>query len=265
MSRSTKPKWPAFRPCAICTTWCRGALMPQSRPQTLLDLLEQRNALMPRQAAFFWEDHPFSFEELWDAAGRFGAFLLGLGVNAGDRVLVRIPNGPDFFQAFYGTLRAGAVAVPVFPASGPERVAALARLCGAAIVVVQGGRGEEVPGLSAVTVAESANCPPHAPFPAIAPDAVAFLQYTSGSTGSPKGVMLSHRGLLTNIEQLIEGMALTSSDCFVSWLPVFHDMGLILMTMVPFYLGAKMVLLPTSLANARPWLVAIARHGGTVT
>jgi acyl-CoA synthetase (AMP-forming)/AMP-acid ligase II len=77
--------------------------------------------------------------------------------------------------------------------------------------------------------------------------------------------MLSHRGLLTNIGQLIDGMTLSPADCFVSWLPVFHDMGLIFMTMVPFYLGAKLVLLPTALANARPWLSAIARHRGTVT
>ena len=153
----------------------------------------------------------------------------------------------------------------MFPGSGPERLAALARLCGATIVVVPGAGAEGITGLRAVSVADSAHCSPHASFPAVAPDDVAFLQYTSGTTGSPKGVMLSHEGLLTNIEQLIEGMALTSSDCFVSWLPVFHDMGLILMTMVPFYLGAKLVLLPTALANPRPWLAAIARHRGTVT
>ena len=239
--------------------------MPLSRPRTLLDLLEQRGADTPQQAAFFWDDEPFSFESIWRGASRFAAFLLELGVARGDRILIRLPNGPDFFLAFYGAQRAGAIAVPVFPASGAERLGDLARLCGASILVGPEAGGGEIPGLRAVCVADSEHCAPQGAFPAVAPDDVAFLQYTSGSTGSPKGVMLSHEGLLTNIGQLIEGMGLTASDCFVSWLPVFHDMGLILMTMCPFFLGAKLVLLPTALANPRPWLVAIARHRGTVT
>lgn len=239
--------------------------MPQAAPRTLLELLEERTARAPQQAAFFWEDQPFSFETLWTGAARFASLLLEFGVARGDRVLIRLPNGPDFFQAFYGTQRAGAIAVPVFPASGPERLADLASRCGAAIVVGAGDGGPAIPGQRSVSVAESAGVSPRDDFPPVAPADVAFLQYTSGTTGSPKGVMLTHEGLLTNIAQLIEGMALTSSDCFVSWLPVFHDMGLILMTMVPFYLGSKLVLLPTSLANPRPWLAAIARYRGTVT
>ncbi len=239
--------------------------MSQDRPQTLVELLERRAALTPQRAAFLWDEQPLSFDALWKGVNRFAALLCDLGVARGDRVLIRLANGPDFFHAFYGVLRAGAIAVPLFPASGPERTAALARMCGATILVVPGRGGADPSGLRAVSVADSANCPPGASFPAAAPDDIAFLQYTSGSTGMPKGVMLSHGGLVTNIGQLIDGMAITESDCFVSWLPVYHDMGLILMTMVPFSLGAKLVLLPTSLANPRPWLTAIARHRGTLT
>jgi len=239
--------------------------MLQSRPRTLVDLLEQRCALAPQQPAFIWDDQPFSYEALWGGVSRFAVLLRDLGVARGDRVLIRLANGPDFFQAFYGALRAGAIAVPLFPASGPERVAALSRMCGARIVVVPGAGGGEVSELRAVSVADSANCETHGTFPAVSAEDIAFLQYTSGSTGTPKGVMLSHQGLLTNLGQLIAGMAITASDCFVSWLPVYHDMGLILMTMVPFALGAKLVLLPTTLANPRPWLVAIQRYGGTLT
>jgi acyl-CoA synthetase (AMP-forming)/AMP-acid ligase II len=239
--------------------------MPPPPPRTLLDLLDERHARTPQQAAFFWNDQPFSFEWLRQGADRFAACLLDLGIGRGDRVLIRLANGPDFFLAFYGTLRAGAIAVPLFPASGTARVAALARLCGAGVLVTAETDAEAIPGLRAVRVADSEGCLPRGGCPAVGPDEIAFLQYTSGSTGTPKGVMLTHRTLLTNIGQLVEGMALTASDCFVSWLPVYHDMGLIFMTMCPFFLGAKLVLLPTALANPRPWLVAIARHRGTVT
>jgi len=238
--------------------------MPPIRPRTLVELLDQRHALTPDRAAFFWDDQPVSYETVWRNARRFAGRLLELGVARGDRVVVRLPNGPDFFTAFYGAMAAGAIAVPVFPASGAERLAALARLCGATIVVSPGDGGDPS-GLPTLAVADGLRGSAPASLPAVEPEDVAFLQYTSGSTGSPKGVMLTHAGLVTNIGQLVAGMGLTSSDRFVSWLPVFHDMGLILMTMVPFFLGATLVLLPTTVANARPWLVAIARHRGTVT
>src|SRR5258708_39116637 len=100
------------------------------RPRTLLDLLDERHALTPQQAAFYWGDQPFSFEMLWRGANRFAALLLELGVARGDRVLIRLGNGPEFFAAFYGVPRAGAIAVPPVPATVPERIPALARFCG---------------------------------------------------------------------------------------------------------------------------------------
>ena len=239
--------------------------MLQPPAQTLLELLKERAGLAPRQAAFFWDDQPFSFEWLWRGVNRFASELQWRGVGGGARVLICLPNGPDFFLAFYGTQRAGAIPVPLFPASGQARIAAIAELCGAEFLVVPTSAPEDFAGLRTVSVPGSEDSPPHGSFPDVGPDDIAFLQYTSGSTGTPKGVMLSHRGLLTNAEQMIAGMELSAADCFVSWLPVYHDMGLILMTMVPFFLGAKLVLLPAAAANARPWLGAIARHRGTIT
>jgi acyl-CoA synthetase (AMP-forming)/AMP-acid ligase II len=243
--------------------------MQETEIRTLLDLLDRRASSTPHQAAFFWDDEPYSFEWLRRGVNRFAAELQRLGVVAGDRVLICLPNGPDFFLAFYGAQRAGAIAVPVFPASGPARITAIAQLCGGGILVAprkENDIGRESPsGLRTVCVDSAGECPENASFPPVKADDIAFLQYTSGSTGAPKGVMLSHGGLLSNIVQLIAGMDLSASDCFVSWLPVYHDMGLILMTMAPFFLGAKLVLLPTSLANARPWFDAISRHRGTVT
>jgi acyl-CoA synthetase (AMP-forming)/AMP-acid ligase II len=94
---------------------------------------------------------------------------------------------------------------------------------------------------------------------------VAFLQYTSGSTGSSKGVQLSHRNLVANLRQMIAGSQMTDADVIVSWLPVYHDLGLILMTMAPFYLAAKLVLMQTTLTSMGHWLDTIAAHGGTYT
>lgn len=234
-------------------------------PRTLIDLLEQQARCAPEQAAFYWDEQPVSFAALWRGVNQFAVRLGELGLARGDRVLIALANGPEFFYAFYGTIRAGGISVPAFPSSGATRLAALASLCGATILVVPDVGGGIVAGVQAVAVADSAACATDGVFPNLDPADVAFLQYTSGSTGSPKGVMLTHQGLLTNIRQLIDGMAISKDDCFVSWLPVYHDMGLILMTMVPFFLGATLVLLPTSLANARTWLMAIARHRGTLT
>jgi fatty-acyl-CoA synthase len=249
--------------------------MAISNAVTLTEMLQIRAKETPELPAFHWEEEPCSFGDLWASANRFAAGLARQGVVRGDRVVVTLPNGPEFFFAFYGTQLAGGIPVPLFPGSGAARILAMAKRCGAGVIVVpspvlDSRRRElsEVGGssdLPVISFSDAPECSSSMEFPAIDPGDVAFIQYTSGSTGIPKGVMLTHRCLLTNIHQLIAGMQITSLDRFVSWLPVYHDMGLILKTMVPFYLGCELFLLPTNLTNVRAWLESIQRHRGTLT
>jgi acyl-CoA synthetase (AMP-forming)/AMP-acid ligase II len=243
--------------------------------ETLIDMLEYRAGETPDKTAFIFAQRPCTFRQMWEAVNRFATLLLEIGIDRGDRAIVVVPNSHEFFYAFYGIQRVGAIAVPVFPGLGSPHILSMARLCKARAVVVASTLPQtEVDGLRAlggnegpviITVAESAAHPVAAEFPRVHPNDVAFIQYTSGSTGDPKGVQLSHQNLLTNAQQMIAGMEITPDDVFVSWLPVHHDMGLILMTIVPFFLAAELVLLPTSLSDISAWLDGIQQYKGTFT
>lgn len=247
-----------------------------AEPATLVEMLERRARDEPGRSAFSFGGRDHAYSEVWEASGRFAAGLARRGVGAGDRVVLVLPNGLDFFAAFYGTQRAGAIPVPLYPGSGTGRVADLAAASGASLAVLPGDAAAEMleevgtrlaerAGAGVATVEEIAAAGAPGPSPEVRPGDTALLQYTSGSTGAPKGVVLSHDNLLTNVRQMIVGMEITPDDVFVSWLPVCHDMGLILMTLVPFYLGARLALLPTALTDVRVWLSAIAEHRGTFT
>lgn len=240
---------------------------------SLIDLLEFRAQKAPDLTAFRFLDEPCTYGDMWRDINRFASYLLDSGIEAGQRVVLTLPNSAEFFAAFYGVQRAGAIAVPLYPGLGMEHVLDIVQLCGARSIVVPSltpqsqrvGLEEQAArhNVSVLTVKQSDSHPQDSIFPNIHPDQVAFIQYTSGSTGNPKGVLLSHRNLLTNVKQMISGMEITPDDVFVSWLPVYHDMGLILKTMVPFYLAARLVLLPTSLKNVHAWLSAIQHHCAT--
>jgi acyl-CoA synthetase (AMP-forming)/AMP-acid ligase II len=242
---------------------------------TLLDLLAYRAEVSPEKAAFTFNGIPRTFAELWRNVNRFAESLLSKGLHFSECVLIVLPNGTDFFSAFYGTQRAGGIAVPVPPQSDMERIFNLAGLCDARMVVVpstlpagtlhqlkEAGVGR---GLNVVTVDENGGSYVESNFPEVSAEDVAFIQYTSGSTGNPKGVMLTHASLLTNMRQMIAGMEITADEIFVSWLPVYHDMGLILKTMVPFYVGAETHLLPTELRDVRVWMEALQSRRATFT
>jgi len=242
---------------------------------TLIELVDYRANVSAAKTAFTFNGVPCTFDGLWRGVNSFAIQLQPLNVQRKECVVIALPNSPEFFFAFYGVQRAGGVAVPIFPGSGMERIFAIAGLCHARIIVVPSNLSAKdlqlvteagtSRGLIVLKVDEKSREVDPDLFPKIEAEDVAFIQYTSGSTGNPKGVMLTHANLLTNIRQLIAGMEITEREIFVSWLPVYHDMGLILKTMVPFYLAAETHLLPTELRDVRPWLKAIETYKATFT
>jgi acyl-CoA synthetase (AMP-forming)/AMP-acid ligase II len=249
--------------------------MPPSEISTLIDLLKYRAEQAHASTAYTYLQTPCTYHDLWQRINRFAVHLYTLNIQRGERVLLALPNGHDFFAAFYGVQRAGGTAVPIYPGFSPARMLAMAQLSDARLVVLPATTPPaqlatfqtqaDQHHLTLITIADAKNDASIGDFPHIEPDDIAFVQYTSGSTGNPKGVQLSHRNLLDNVRQMIAGMEITADDIFVSWLPVYHDMGLVLKTMVPFYLAATVYLLPTSLQNIDLWLDTIQTHRATFT
>lgn len=224
-----------------------------------------------------------TFTALDTAARALAVRLRALGA-AGEPVLLLHPPGAEFLRAFTGCLYAGAVAVPA-PLPGDrgerlQRVSGILRDTGARVVLTDAahaaevslwlamaGRGEVV--CLATDAIGAAGDPGPGAYedPGTGPDDLAFLQYTSGSTSRPRGVMVSHRNLLANQEAFREAFGTTPEDRFASWLPHHHDLGLIGQLLHPLWLGATSVQMSAASFVRRPvrWLRAIDTYGATVS
>jgi acyl-CoA synthetase (AMP-forming)/AMP-acid ligase II len=194
------------------------------------------------------------------------ARLQGLGA-AGKPVAIAAPTGLEFIEAFFGCLYAGAIAVPLPEADfRRERDRASAILADAAPRAVLTSRppgDEDEIGIRDIADDGAASWRE----PRIADTDIAFLQYTSGSTATPRGAMVSHGALMANLGAIAEGLRIDPRGCGVSWLPLHHDMGLIGGVLVPSFLGGRSVLMAplAFVQNPVRWLAAIARYGGTIS
>lgn len=227
-------------------------------------------------------EQPVRFGSLAEETRRFAAGLLARGAAKGSRIALMLPTGIDFFIALHGTLYAGCVPVPLYPPVRPQqlvehlhRIAGILANAGALWLIADGrtksfaeALADRCPALAGIaTVAEMlAAHPLAAPIPTDGND-LALLQYTSGSTGDPKGVMLTHANLLANIRAMQRAVQAAENDVFVSWLPLYHDMGLIGAGLGSFVVGFPLVLMSPLVFLAKPvlWLQAIARHRATLS
>jgi len=258
------------------------------RSSTLVDLLLARAGRQPDRRSYVFlrdgetDEAVLTCGELERQARAIAAALVEAGA-AGRPVLLCHEQGLDYVAAFFGCLFAGAIAVPAYP---PEpgrlskmlpRLQAVARDAGARFVLTSGARLEgaralvrEAAGLGdAVWLASDELAAGDAGawrHPGGSADDLAFLMYTSGSTGEPKGVMVSHRNALYNVAEF-PGFLHRPCEGLVFWAPFFHDLGMFFGILHPLYQGVLSVLLSPAAYVQRPfrWFQAISRYRATAT
>ncbi len=224
---------------------------------------------------------PISYQALRSGAELVAGGLRERGIEPGDCVAIMLPTGADFFFAYYGILLAAAVPVPIYPPVSRSRLEdhlrrqsgildnARARILISTDTAKPVGRilKAQLPELNAICTVDELRQTGHAGRVPSRTDQLALIQYTSGSTGQPKGVMLTHANLLANVRAMGEAARASADDVFVSWLPLYHDMGLIGACFGSLYHGIPLVLMSPLAFIARPqrWLHAIHRHRGTLS
>lgn len=254
---------------------------------TLLDALDWHADIHPnRSHVVLWDEHDknaeISYGTLAKKSSSIAVALLDRGVVQGDRIALMLPTGKDFLFSFFGILRAGCVPVPIYPPANLSRledhltrqIDILRNASVTALVTVSTAHriaqmlSVYVSTLQFVTTVtglagnQASRVLRHAKG-----EDLALLQYTSGSTGQPKGVQLTHSNLLANIRETGRRADITSADVAVSWLPMYHDMGLIGTWLGALYFGAPSVLMSplTFLTHPEQWLRAIHKYSATIS
>ena len=221
-----------------------------------------------------------TYRELYEDARSIANGLRELGTGRGDRILIVLPTCMDFLAVFFACQMVGAIPVPAYPPSGfrietgLKRLAHIAQHSGSRLCVTWGTVGPLISeiahtakSLERVVNVQDLRGGRLPELHATRRDEPAFIQYTSGSTGNPKGVLLSHRNLITNIHGMGQALHIDHNDVLVGWCPLYHDMGLIGTFLSAVYWRLPLVLLSPSafLTKPRRWLRAMSDYGGTIS
>lgn len=205
---------------------------------SVADLLRRARQAGPERIAVIHEDRRLSFRELDDRSSSLATHLAGMGIRKTDRVAVALPNGPDLAVALFGILKAGGVVVPVNPSSRPHEIRFVwedssprAVVAGPGVPTGLAGIGPVIragaPGRGEVELAELTRGPGGDPAVPVDPgEDLAALPYSSGTTGTSKGVMLTHSNLLANVRQFHEALPCGPGDRFLVHLPLHHSYGM---------------------------------------
>lgn len=251
---------------------------------TILSVLDNHLDELPDQIAIQYFDadltvkSALSYRDLADRA-RLIASEINEHISPGDRVVLAYPAGTEFLCAFLACLYCGAIAVPAnTPRANREdlRFSSIIRDAEPSIILTEADCFFDIeaqcatftlPYFGSIICSDTmrGKAPNHwQPFGA-EPDDIALLQYTSGSTGAPKGVVIPHKSLIANIRMVKQGLQVGTDDVFVTWTPNFHDMGLIVSQLLPVYVGCPVYLMSPRdfIRNPVNWLRLISEFGGT--
>ncbi len=263
-----------------------GGLRPPTQAQTLTEALEYHVERQPdRLTVFLYEEqkaNPITYRALWDGAIGYATRLVETGLQPGEMVAIMLPTCKEYLYSFYGVLLAGGVPVPLYPPARlttiedhMTRHVGILKSAGATIMItIPEAKAlawllrARVETLRAVMMPADLDGSGAGFSPARRRSGdVAFLQYTSGSTGNPKGVVLSHANLIANMTATGAVIRPTPADVFVSWLPLYHDMGLIGGCFATMYFGFPVVLMSPLAFLSRPsaWMRAIHVHRGSIS
>jgi len=257
-----------------------------SEPTSLVELLNWRAKHQPDKQAYTFladgtmQEVSMTYRDLDLRARAIGAQLQSLGM-AGERVLLLFPSGLECIAAFFGCLYACAVAVPAYPPRANrslDRIQAVSNDARPGLILTSSHIRSQFESLLAETTdlktvpllmvdAIEDDLAKQWQFPNVTEDTLAFLQYTSGSTATPKGVIVTHGNVLHNERMIERAFKQTEQSIIVGWLPLFHDMGLIGNVLQALYVGASCILLSPAAFLRRPlvWLETISRYRATVS
>lgn len=243
--------------------------------KTIITTLKEHARFRPHDIAFTFIDD-FGHREMLDyhdldfAANAIANRLL-TDAKVGDRVVLLIPQSLQYVKAFFGCLYAGVIAVPLYPPLNnkySERVTLAFNDCDAKIALCSREVISMASGLLESALVLNIDECENLVFNEFPPNFnhLAFLQYTSGSTAAPKGVMVSHENIISNLISLQQATSCTSKDIFCNWLPLYHDLGLVNTILLPVFLGCHSILMSTNRFIKRPlfWLSAISEYKASI-
>lgn len=275
-----------FKPIATKPKQQRIQINPDFE-ESLTDVVRLYGENAPNQVHIYFQnedgqEEPITYGQLLERSLRVAQTLKNDGLNEGETVAIMLPTTPGFFYVFLGIMLAGGVPVPIYPPFRMHMLEAYAKteshiLRNAQVrILVTFPEAEQlslllqsyVPSLKKVTsVADLLASEPLAQPVQLKSDSFGFIQYTSGSTSNPKGVLLTHANLLANIRAYGKAIEVKPTDVAVSWLPLYHDLGLIGLWLGSLYYGVPLVLLApfTFLNHPERWFWAIHYHRGTLS